>query len=161
MKRRRTNSTATFVRTDRKRPIDKNLFSIHANNVGPTQIDTVLYTATFPGTLTGLRWNVGFANGAAVTDKLGWVIVVVPEGDSINAIGVTNGTNIYTPEKQVLAFGSMQAGSVGTDHVVNIEGSTKTMRKLMAGDKLYFSNKSTTGHADSVCSASVQFFYKT
>ena len=104
-KRRRTQgSGVTFVRTDRKRPIDKELFSLVQGVPNTNQVDTDLLTASFPGTITGLRWDVSMVNGAASHDAITWVIIHVPQGDSANAIGTGNGTNIYTPEKNVLAL---------------------------------------------------------
>jgi len=151
------------VATRSKRPIDKDLIGVILTNVGTTQRTTVLKTATFPCTLTGLRWSFTFVSPLTTDHVQGmWVIMVLPDGEAINTIALSDGATIIAPEQQVMAFGSVVAADADLQGPVVqvIEGSTKTMRKLRVGDVLQFGIICTAGTAGRIRGA-IQFFCKT
>jgi len=161
MKRQRTSSTSFVPRgAGAKRPIDKNLVVVN-QAVTSTQQQTDLITATFPATVTGLRWSLSALGSAVSASMVSWAIVLVKDGVSASTISQSDGAQMYQPEQNVLAFGVfyLADSDAGTGPTVNSwEGSTKTMRKLMGGDKIAFIAKANanTVPLDGV----VQFFTK-
>lgn len=136
-KRARTQMTGARS----SRPIDKSLISIE-EAVNGSQTAVTLSTTTFPCTIVGLRWALS-SNYTNTTGggRIHWAIVLVPDGQSASTMATSSGADFYTPEQNVLAFGmgrfpdaDANAGNV----VGNWEGSTKTMRKMKAGDLLQF-----------------------
>ncbi len=100
---------------------------------------------------------------AAGSPFVSWGIVVVPDGEGINTPSHSDGGDWYTPEQNVLAFGAIRiadndltAGPLS----LNIEGSTKTMRKLKQGDVLSFISLCDIA-AGAFVDGVVQFFFKT
>ena len=55
--RKRQRTVPFVVQAQVRRPIDKELINIGANQ-GTTQINIILITATFPATITGIRWSL-------------------------------------------------------------------------------------------------------
>lgn len=162
--RKRRRTSAPVFQAQKKRPIDKNLICINkAWSAASTQMETTLITATFPATITGVRWslNVWTADSSS-TGILTWAIIRVKDGLSASTLSFSDGGTVFEPEQEVLAFGSsvlqqndLNAGPL-TQH---FEGDTKTMRKLMGGDKIMFIAKPEavwTGGIDGV----IQFFAK-
>lgn len=156
-KRQRTAQPA--VRRSR-RPIDKKLTNVVLANVQAVQQAVDLYgAATFPGTITGLRWSLCFTAGTLTGfGQIRWAIIVLPQNTTASTINVGSGGSLYDPEQMVLAFGTYGSSSTGDTWVV--EGQTKSMRKLKAGDKLQFIAFGTASQPITV-SGTVQFFYKT
>ncbi len=75
-------------------------------------------------------------------------------------MATSDGASLYEPEQDVLASGMSYVGQADGLSVVNDSGSTKTMRKLMGGDKLEIVILGT--HATSTgLKGIVQFFCKT
>ncbi len=157
-KRRRTSGAVPSTR----RPIDKEM-KVIALTADTAVKETVLKTTTFPCTVMGLRWTIGFHGIAAGTDKtVAWLVVVIPDGEGANTPALSDGADLYTPEQNVLAFGVLKLADTAQDQgpiVANIEGSTKTMRKLKSGDKLSFIALADTANSVEVHGA-VQFFCK-
>ncbi len=126
-----------------------------------TQVSIPIQVATvFPGTLTGLRWSLGFTNTAGTgIGAMFWCIVVVPQGTTASTMSTTNAATFYQPEQNILTFGAATTlTSVGAQNVM-FEGSTKTMRKLKVGDTVTLlavaqTNEKWSGHGV------VQFFIK-
>ncbi len=146
------------------RPIDKRLVSLN-QQVGSTQVNLTLFTATFPGTLTGLRWSMSHHVDQAVAASdtcLYWCIYVLREGFNTQTISIGNNSPTMTPEENVMAFG-VYAGSiltaVGWVGSESDRGSTKSMRKLQGGDRLMFAAV-TVGEAIDECGI-IQFFLRT
>lgn len=160
-KRART-AGAVVVQTRQVRPIDKSLINVNIANAGTTQRTTILKTTTFPCTVVGLRWSLVFFNTLVTGGEFfHWVIVVVPDGVAVSPLGTGNANDLYTPEQHVLAY-----GVIGTDKneqgaflLENIEGSTKTMRKLKTGDVLMFTVLGVNGAAG-IVRGTIQFFCK-
>jgi len=158
-KRARPTSTATSGRRA-KRPIDKKMMRVLFTDLNTTQQNLDLYpAASFPGTLTGIRWSIGaVAEAGASPTQLSWLIVVVPAGTTVGTVNMANGDSAYDPEQNVIAFGSTALLTTATH--AQWDGTTKGMRKLKAGDKLVFTARSIATQEITLC-GTVQFFYKT
>lgn len=164
-KRARTSSTTSTRRA--KRPIDKKIVSVQKANIGAAQVKTNLYAAaTFPGTITGLRWHLNFTRAGGTTNTVGnfsWAIVVTPAGTTTSTLSIGDATSLYDPEQMVLAFGAgcTYNGAAGaSNNNLMHDGSTKAMRKLKTGDTLDFIVFGTATEVHDLEGA-VQFFYKT
>jgi len=132
----------------------------------PAQVSTTLFTATYPGTLFGLRWvHTTMSEESANGGLFHWVLTIVADGQTLSTMSVGNGDTLYKPEQDVMAFGAVrftQRDHAGP-HAFVLEGSVKTKRKLRVGDSLVFAlfpsgfglNVDDT-HWDSV----IQFFVK-
>ncbi len=146
-----------------KRPVDKEMIFI-SHTATTSNTITVLKTTTFPCTIVGLRWDLAMRNILSTANPLvSWIIVVVHDGNTANTISQSNASNMYTPEQDVMAFGNLflidnDSGQGPTS--VHVQGQTKTMRKLQAGDVLQFISFSDVANAANV-RGTVQFFCKT
>lgn len=143
-----------------RRNLDKKLIAI-AQTVTTTQQATVLFTSTFPCTLTGIRWSIAFGGNTTSANNLFWAIVMIKDGDTLSTMSTSTGADFFTPEQNVLSFGVIKTADSdgGTGPMVqNIMGSTKTMRKYMGGDTLQFICIGTAGSSD--VRGVVQFFCK-
>lgn len=123
----------------RSRPIDKQLIVINKALALGVQADTNLITATFPCTITGIRWSLGAFGNAGGPSQVYWAIVLIKDGNAISNFATSDAASFYQPEQDVLAFGfghtaDIDAGAGNAQS--HWEGSTKTMRKLMGGDSL-------------------------
>lgn len=163
MKRRRTQMGMVPIRGNMKRPIDKKLIAV-AQTVTNSVTASTLHTTTFPGTVTGLRWAISAEVDSTTANPVcAWAIVIVHDGDSANTPSLSNASDFYAPEQDVLAFGYKH----GTDadvgqgpSAIHWEGSTKTMRKLRAGDTVQFITISGTANSYTLGGV-IQFFIKT
>lgn len=139
--KRRKTGDSTFVRvTSSKRPIDKGLIVV-SQGLSTTQGSTGLVGATFPCTVTGIRWDLSFLGGSAAANDGAWAIIIVRDGLAASTMSLTDGASLYQPEQDVLAFGTFRvADSDGGDggQGMRVSGSTKSMRKLMGGDAILF-----------------------
>ncbi len=145
--------------TGSKRPVDKNLIAIQQTGLDATDQTTTLVTVTFPCTIVGLRWDFSVMQTAGTgICTYHWCIVILRDGLVQPTIAVSDGATFYNPEQDVMAF-----GCTSIDNNVQSKqylGSTKTMRKMMGGDKLVFVSKgiaTNTSRVDGV----IQFFCKT
>lgn len=161
---KRTRTTTTVSSRRSKRPIDKQLVNVVATNIVAAQQAVVLYAAAaFPGTITGLRWNLSAIRSGGTASTLGaykWAIVVVPAGTIAATISMASATTMYATEQNVLAFGTGTTWNEDTETALMFEGSTKSMRKLKAGDALHFLVFGTAVERHDL-TGTVQFFYKT
>lgn len=151
--------TATFSRA--KRSIDKVMISVSHGGIDGTQVQTQLISATFPCTVTGIRWNLAFTQSAGTgQSEATWAIVLVKEGQTADAMVRTNGVQFYNPEQNCLVFGTELIHN-GLTHGITkkAEGTTKTMRKLMIGDDILFIFRGTTTDTAGV-EGVIQFFCK-
>jgi len=146
-----------------KRPIDKNILAVRVDE-DASQQELILYTATFPATMTGLRWDGGIMMtnaGSGSQQEVAWAIVLNQEGlapDLLAFPSIPGGSTLYQPEQNVLAFGrelvTFETGSY------KIQGSTKTMRKLQGGDQLLFIYRWQTAGVTARLALDIQFFMK-
>ncbi len=118
------------------RPIDKTITTIQ-QFLNATQDQTVITNPTFPSTMTGLRWNLTFSQSAGTSlAQYQWAIVFLAQDETIDTLAFGDNLRFYTPEKNCLVWGyGTIFNMTQTNHV---DGSTKTMRKLMVGDRIIF-----------------------
>lgn len=153
MKRARTESRVFPV----KRAINKEIIAI-SRTQSTSQGATTLTTATYPCTITGVRWHIGLKNTYAGANNFWWAIVLVKDGQTADTLATSDGASIYSPEGNVLAWGMVELDDAAGDLTFNGEGSTKTMRKLQGGDTIQFISISAA--ASMTLRAGVQFFCK-
>lgn len=164
--RKRQRTVPVVVESRVRRPIDKQLINVNITGQGTTQANVSLITATFPATITGVRWSIriqSLTGGAA--NSGGWAIVRVKDGLAPNNMSFTNAATFLEPEQEVLAFGrwAVQDADIATNcgpSIDHIDGSTKSMRKLMGGDQIYFCVNGINAGITSVLGI-IQFFSKT
>lgn len=140
-KRRRRNVDLGGQKTA-ARPIDKDLICFDLITSGVTQVQTLLYTSSYPATLTGLRWSMSFHQTAGTSiASIHWVMVILPDGvTAASTLATANTNSLYQPEQHVLAFGVATMDNNVQSKEFN--GTTKTMRRLKVGDRLLFLMKS-------------------
>ncbi len=157
----RPNMVAPFVfrTTGSRRPVDKQLTSIFKDGVDGTQVATTLVTVTFPCTIVGLRWDIVAAQDAGTGLATGsWAIVVLRDGVTQPTIALSDASQFYNPEQDVMSFGQWAIDN--NTHTVQNIGSTKTMRKMMGGDKLVFIAVGVATNTSAIRGV-IQFFCKT
>lgn len=162
--RKRARTTPLVVQTSTKRPIDKSLINVTKTTIADSQYTTTLATATYPGTVTGLRWSIAVQSEGSGDNIIYWAIVRTKDGVAVSTIATSDASKMYVPEQEVLAFGIIpvqqsDATAGPCNHV--IEGNTKSMRKLANGDQLVFIAKGTVGGDSTTLRAIIQFFTKT
>lgn len=135
------------------------------------QINTILYSATYPCTIAGLRWNFACSQGN-MTFNTGinffWIIYVIEEGDqpknlTIGTVNNAEANDGFKGEQNVIAWGK---GQCTQNYNATFDSATKSMRKLQGGDVLAFSikyeiitgNNSGTDTPGVTCTGGVQFF---
>ncbi len=144
---------------NRKRPIDKALIVITKDGIDATQVQTILFTATFPCTMVGLRWELSAVQAAGTGFCKGvWAIIIARQGITVNNMVQTDGSTLFAPEQDVITWGSWGIDN-NVETTVRI-GDTKSMRKLMGGDRLIFIMKGIATQTTSMFGV-VQFFCKT
>ncbi len=143
-----------------RRPIDKDLIVVKQTTTTSVST-TAMKTTTFPCTVVGIRWTGVVKSLVASTQTISWAIVITRDGDSVNTPSQSNGASFYTPEQDVLMFGvtTLVSNATATAQVFQFEGSTKTMRKLKAGDVLNFISLNSDANGSEL-DAIVQFFCK-
>ena len=109
-----------------------NTSGIGLNNPTPVQ----LYLASFPSVLLGIVIN-GTVTSTTTTMVYQWYLMIVREGETAPTPTFNPAVNVSSikPEEHVMAFGS---GIVSTTTFAPCECKTKTGRKMMSGDSLYF-----------------------
>lgn len=156
--------TGRAVPVGRPSRVDKRLIGIVKSPLGTTQLATVLITATFPCTITGIRWDLDFLNILTTgSPSFNWAIVRVKDGVTVSVMAVSDAGTFYSPEQELIAFGIAHVadgdGTVGP-MIKHFSGSTKSMRKLMGGDTLQFICDADSAAAVNV-KGIIQFFCRT
>ncbi len=142
------------------RPIDKQIIGVN-KSVSTAQLVTTLFTATFPCTVVGIRWDLSSLNSIASTNTLLWALVLVKEGETVDTLGLADSAPLYNPEQNVIAHGVHlfpPAGVAGGPVSREEEGSTKSMRKLQGGDQLQLLFLASSASVE--VQGTVQFFCK-
>ncbi len=159
---RRFQRGVPLVRGSR-RPTDKELIFV-SQTATTSNVATTLKTATFPCTIVGVRWSMSMSNNVSTGDTIvNWIIVLVHDGNSANTISQSNGADMYTPENDVMAFGTtiLSDSDIGAgNRTHNFKGMTKTMRKMRQGDLLQFITLASAANS-AIVRGVVQFFCKT
>ena len=122
-----------------KRPVDKAIISINDQTVDGTQENVELVSAATPCTAVGFRWSMSVRSGSTADTQFWWAIVRHAEGDSVNALATANAGTLYAPEGEVIALGAgilQQQDEPAGPSIQHFEGTSKTSRKLMIGDKI-------------------------
>jgi len=171
MARRMRRGRRRVVNIQSKRPIDKGLIMGHLDLTGAMQGSRIILPVggtgvSFPGTVTGIRWAISyFTNGATTQSVCNWIIVKCREGTTPN--NINNGgaiQNLYIPESDVISWGQLNSNAQGAGTLDMCpwvdSGTTKSMRKLQAGDALHFVAQDNITTASQVF-FTIQFFYKT
>ena len=161
-KRLRTGETVVIQQRAAKRPITKEIVFLLKDGVAGTQVSTTLFTATFPCTIAGLRWNVSaLADGGSANSTAVWAIVKVTEGNTVNTMSTSDAGTLYAPEQECIVWGVAlpHAASLGGNSEF-WEGTTKVMRKMQGGDTLVWI---AVSEATNTCSfrGAIQFFCRT
>ena len=151
-----------MLKTKKKHNYDKQLINVSQLNAGTAQ--KLLYTSTYPCVVCGIVIN-GTTTTTYSTNPIifQWFIMIVRQGESTTPpISFDNGLGAAVatiPEEHVIVFG---AGCVSTTTFAPCECKTKTSRKLMAGDKLYFFLSTAVPLSFNVCYCyTIQFFLRT
>ena len=142
------------------RPIDKTITTINSVTLTSTQTDMTLATASGPCTVRGLRWDFNLMGSADSAEAIYWAIYRLKEGYAVPAIDTTGLNQMIEPEQEVLVWGVAQLldNNAGTGPAIQKDkGETKSMRKLMSGDRLVLSFKTLSAN-NSVVRGGVQFF---
>ncbi len=162
MSKRRKVQTTRVIQVSTRRPIDKQLVNV-AQSLTTTQTSTVLITATFPCTIVGIRWQLNFLNNITTgATRSRWCIIRLKQGLTASTIATSDGSSLFDPEQECLVWGV----SFTTDkdigagpQSVHMEGETKSMRKLMGGDRLVLIAINDTANG-ALLDGVVQFFCK-
>ncbi len=157
--KRRATSGVTVVSARTSRNTDKKMIGVALDAISATQQSTVLLTVTFPCTIQGLRWNMAIIQDAGTGNcEFHWAIVVLRDGLTLPVMSVGDGATLYQPEQDVLVYG---VGIIDNNTAsYPFAGSTKTMRKLMGGDRLVFIAKGVATNFSRIRGV-IQFFCKT
>ena len=154
-----SNMAFNFRTTGSRRPVDKQLTFIKKDGVDATDVATTLVTVTFPCTIVGLRWDMTFFQSAGTATATGsWAIVVLRDGVTQPTLAVSDAAQFYNPEQDVMSFGVYVIDN--NTETKQFVGSTKTMRKMMGGDKLVFIMKGLATETSGARGV-IQFFCKT
>ena len=140
-KRQRVQAGSSNMVVAMQRPRDKTIQTVLLTT-STTQQDNTLVTADGPCTIQGLRWQFNFSGPTTSADTCYWAIYRLKEGYSIPTMDLTNGNQLIEPEQEVITWGTLRTldRDAGTGPgVLHQEGSTKSMRKLMKGDRLILS----------------------
>lgn len=149
-----------MVQVRQIRPIDKSIINVNQTTTSAGQTATTLKTTTFPCTVVGIRWHLTFNENAGSDNVTRWAIVVVRDGLAASTLASGTGSDLYTPEQDVLAWGvQVMTTAAGGVTGASIEGSTKTMRKLQAGDLLQLIAINSVANG-CILDGAVQFFCK-
>lgn len=156
-----------------KRPIDKNIVAFSISLANATQGEVIIWPpggggAIFPGTITGIRWNVNVKSTTSATVRFAWAIVRVREGQNPSGLNIPGASGIlYKPEQDVIVIGhemthiENNTTGVGWNNY-KIEGTTKSMRKIQNGDRIYFicQDDDSSASANTVAGM-IEYFIKT
>lgn len=136
-KRQRTGGF--LHQSKRVRPIDKRIAGVELALTATADSERVLYTATYPSTVVGVRWDFSSAVATDALVNVYWAVIILREGDDAQNLGFGNGSTLYQPEQDVLTWGFTkltESSSTAGPGIVHEVGETKTMRKLQGGDRL-------------------------
>ncbi len=161
-KRTRTGETVVVQQRAARRPIDKEIVNIRKTGVVGSQVSTTLITATFPCTITGLRWAFTAMTETGTTSaSFQWAIVKVTQGDSANTMAGTDASTLYAPEQNCIVWGNaILAPFDKVGGPSEFIGTTKVMRKLLGGDQLIFIAIGEAVNTSEIW-GSIQFFCRT
>ena len=145
---------STKFPTRTKRPIEKKVKTFKLVNDGSQQTVN-LYTSIIAETLSGF-----FLSGSilsTVTNQFAIaLLVLVREGNSVNAIGLGNQNDTYKPEQNVLWSIGYDSGD--PENPKHFADRMKVQRKLKEGDALFLVHDSEA--AAGVIAGTISIFIK-
>ncbi len=148
-----------FVRRTGRRPVDKLLIVVNKDTVAGSQVQTILTTATFPCTVVGLRWVITVAQDGGTTACIGeWAIIILRDGQTAGTLVLSDAGTMFQPEQDVMTWGMWNIDN--NTQTKTMEGDTKTMRKLLGGDRLVFIAIGVATQTSKIQGV-IQFFCKT
>lgn len=154
MARPSRRSRRSFART--KRSKNKTLIGGQFTTNANTLNSSTLYTAVYPCTMAGMRWDMDFVRASIVSENNiqgQWAIYILKEG---NVALELSPTTIMQPEQNVIAWGVMSLGTIDSGvSKKSYMDKTKSMRKLQGGDKIMLAIKTVEAVS---CVWGVQFF---
>ena len=121
------------------------------------QSNDTIFTATAACTVTGILWRLRGRESTANVCTGHWIISRVRQGNVAPNIVHTHLSTMAAPETNVLAAGTWNGASDIT-YTAIWEDSTKTMRKMMAGDSIVFSTHEASNDVTMVISGFIQWF---
>lgn len=119
-------------------------------------------SVTFPGTVTGLMWEINVAASSATVSLIYFAIVIQRAGTVITTLNVAAGSgDFYDPETNILAWGSVgvDGNANGGPYIAQHRGKSKGMRKFQNGDTLVLLAQQNVPLSTATLSGNVQFFY--
>ena len=139
-------ATTTMVRRA-KQETEKILYNIRVTSGGTATGNEIVYTATYPGVIQGIRLQGTSRNTNDDPADCVVGVMIVREGISLPSIAISNGTVPYAPEQNVILIGtgSMSAQANG-EPVLEWDMATKSKRKMQRGDRLVFFEVGNTGN---------------
>lgn len=151
MKRRRT--ARGYIKT--RRQYNKNIPVIQQNPT-TTQSETIIgqvLPGGAPRTFKLGRVSISAIGESTQSTLVRWAIIKVPEGRTLNALDPGTGSDLYTPESDVLTFGTMaladsDSGTGSTTVSQNFR--VRASRKMQEGDRLYFVSDTNNTNAISL-----------
>ena len=113
--------------------IDSSTVALSAN----TQNSQLVYTATYPCTVAGIRLVGSFVPSTVTTAACTVAFVIVREGFSPQTLAFTG--SMYTPEEDVLAWftGYATLTTANDADYFNYDVYSKVKRRMQVGDRLY------------------------
>jgi hypothetical protein len=132
---------------------DKQIINVNGS-INNQQINTSIYTATYPCVFMGLQVHGGTNTLAALLQGFQWFVHLVEQGTPVPNIAY--GGSAFQPEQNVIANG---AGMIATSGNYFIQVRPKTGRKLRAGDQIYFSIATNVGQVMNYM-FNIQFFLR-
>ncbi len=149
-KRRRLNNN-NILYVNKQNRLNKRLFVINEKVLTTTEHKT-MHDATYPCTITGIRWSLTIQGPASGENdaNFSWAIVITRDNNDTKSFNFASESNLYAPEQDVLAFGCCRLANADKPgpQTHHFEGSTKTMRKLQHEDQIKFvyGAESSDGH---------------
>lgn len=141
----------------RRRATTKRIVTV-AGAITSTQSQTNLFQVTYPCKITGLRWNLTISNIDDFRQIAAWLIIVLREGDTVNSISLSEGSQLYQPQENVIAYGLTFVDQRSrSNHSTKWKDSTKATRQLQSGDTLFMINVSDRAEELDLIGA-IQFF---
>ena len=135
--------TGGLIRPNRRsRPVDKLVYSVLKSiPAGSHDAAQTIFTATYPCTVTGFKWNINTIGDNTQALFCVWALIKYKEGEVFNhELHYVDGENLIDAESDVIAYGGGFFGSQGDGSTkpLNREGMTRIMRKMQVGDLIRF-----------------------
>lgn len=130
------------------------------------QVNTVLHTVDFPGTLYGLRWE--FDTQEVVADQgcdVYWMLIIVPYTETPNSLSIGVGAPFYKPVTGMMHIGKhfvhkvVVPDTADNKLIYHERNSTNIQIKVHTGDRLYLITKGNSSVISDVAMQGLMSFY--